>query len=101
MNTDTLAISNFDHLSEYVQKELCERDALDKATTPFVKTKVLRGGQPWGYVFHVEGPRMLRTSAVWSMADDAIVFYNSTGTRVKEVRLSESPNMDLPLAKAA
>jgi hypothetical protein len=47
-----------------------------------------------GLIFHVEGPRLLRTSAVWSAEDDRVIFYDSTGQRFHEVRLSESPAAD-------
>jgi hypothetical protein len=38
-------------------------------------------------------------SAVWSINENRILFYNSTGAHVRAVRLSESP--DAPTAKAA
>jgi hypothetical protein len=101
MYDDAPALSTFDHLSDYVRNELCDRDALDRNSTPFHRTRLIRRGDTYGYVFHVVGPRMLRTSAVWSIPDDAIVFYNSTGQRVKEVRLAASPALAAPLAKAA
>lgn len=97
----TLALPTFDALCSFVRTTLCERDALDIATTPFVRTPLARRGEPWGYVFHVEGPRLLRTSAIWSAHDDRILFYNSTGERVQDVMLSESPPLREPISKAA
>jgi hypothetical protein len=44
-------------------------------------------------VFHVEGPRLLRTSAVWSADEDRILFYDSNGVRFRDVKLSESPSL--------
>ena len=55
------------------------------------RTPLRKAGRTCGLIFHVEGPRLLRTSAVWSADDDRIIFYDSTGTRFTEVRLSESP----------
>src|SRR5437868_4174027 len=97
--TDTVALPTFDALCAYVRTALCERDSLDVATTPFVRTPLRRRGELWGYVFHVEGPRMLRTSAIWSAIDDKILIYSASGERVQELALSESPPMQL--AKAA
>lgn len=97
--TDTVSLPNFDSLCAFVRKALCERDALDVNGTPFVRIPLRRRDELWGYAFHVEGPRQLRTSAVWSAADDRIVLYNSSGERVQEWLLSESPAMTL--AKAA
>lgn len=87
----TVALPNFDMLCSFVRTSLCDRDNLDLESTPFVRTPLTRRSQLWGYVFHVEGPRLLRTSAIWSALDDKILFYSSTGERVQDVTLSESP----------
>jgi len=63
------------------------------AESSLFRTPLRRGGRACGLVFHVEGPRLLRTSAVWSADDDRIIFYDSTGVRFHENRLSESPAM--------
>ncbi|WP_149113710.1 hypothetical protein [Limnoglobus roseus] len=88
----TTALPTFDDLIHYVRATLCQRDNLDYDLTPFVKTPLKRRDEIWGYAFHVEGPRMLRTSAVWSAKDDKILFYNSVGERFQDVVLTESPD---------
>ena len=90
MTEAVISLSTQDELRHFVRIALCEQDALDLERTPFYETPIVRGGAQWGTVFHVEGPRMLRTSAIWSEPDDRIVFYNSTGQRVRVVKLSES-----------
>jgi hypothetical protein len=82
-----------EELAAFVHQVLCEQDALDPAQTPLFRTPLKRGGRACGVVFHVEGPRLLRTSAVWSADDDRILFYDSTGTRSREVKLSEAPEL--------
>ena len=57
-------------MAAFVHHALCEADALDPAQTPLFRTPLQRGGRVCGVVFHVEGPRLLRTSAVWSADDD-------------------------------
>lgn len=52
---------------------------------------MIRNGRPWGYLFHIEGPRLLKASAVWASDADAVVFYDTNGQKVKEVRLTEAP----------
>ena len=96
--TETVALPTFETLCNFVRTTLCERDALDQATTPFVRTRLERRGELWGYVFHVEGPRELKTSAVWAALDDRILIYNSIGERVGEVTLSDSPPLKQALA---
>ncbi|QEL14997.1 hypothetical protein [Limnoglobus roseus] len=89
----TTALATFDDLVHYVRATLCQRDNLDYDLTPFVRTPLKRRDELWGYAFHVEGPRMLRTSAVWSAKDDKILFYNSVGERFHDVHLTESPDL--------
>ena len=101
MGEPVVALPSFEGLSEFVRKTLCEQDALDPAQAAFFRAVVRRGGRPWGVVFHVEGPRLLRTSAVWAADEDRIVFYDSTGQRVREVRLSEAPELPADVRKAA
>ncbi|MBY0513474.1 MAG: hypothetical protein K2P78_06135 [Gemmataceae bacterium] len=88
------AVASFaavEELAAFVHQTLCDKDALDPAQTPLFSTPLRKAGRACGLVFHVEGPRLLRTSAVWSADDDRILFYDSTGVRFHEVRLSESP----------
>jgi hypothetical protein len=99
MTYPVAALPTLDALSDYVRVTLCERDRLDPVQTPFFRTPVIRGGRPWGYLFHVEGPRLLKSSAVWAADSDAIVFYDSTGQKVNEVRLTDAPS--LPDIRAA
>jgi len=88
-----LAFAAVEELAAFVHQTLCEQDALDPAQTPLYRTPLKRGGRVCGLVFHVEGPRLLRTSAVWSADDGRVLFYDSTGTRAREVRLSEAPEV--------
>lgn len=89
-----VAFSAVEDLTAFVHQALCEKDALDPQQTPLFRTPLKKRGRTCGTVFHVEGPRLLRTSAVWSADDDRIIFYDSTGTRFHDLRLSESPTVD-------
>ena len=91
-----VAFSVVEELAAFVHEVLCDRDALDRGQTPLLRTPLNRRGKACGVIFHVEGPRLLRNSAVWSAEDDRIIFYDSTGTRFREVRLSESPPLAEP-----
>jgi hypothetical protein len=101
MGEPVVALPSFHELTEYVRKMLCDQDALDPAQTPFFRTMVRRGGRPWGVVFHVEGPRLLKTSAVWAADADRVVVYDSTGLRTHALRLSESPELSSESKRAA
>ena len=86
-----VAVPTLELLAAFVHEELCKLDHLDPAQSPLRKTVLVRRGKTCGLVFHVEGPRLLRTSAVWSADEARVIVYDSTGKRVREVRLSESP----------
>ena len=101
MTGAVLAFAAVEELAAFVHQTLCEQDALDPAQTPMFRTTLRKAGQACGLVFHVEGPRLLRTSAVWSADDDRILFYDSTGVRFGEVKLSESPNAESGMRNAA
>jgi hypothetical protein len=91
MSRAVVAFSAVEDLAAFVHEVLCNRDALEPAQAPLFRTPLRRGVRVCGLVFHVEGPRLLRTSAVWSSDDARIIFYDSSGTRFREVDLSESP----------
>ena len=92
MSEVVAALPTVDELARYVHATLCKQDELEPELTPLVRSVLTRAGKPCGVVFHVEGPRLLRTSAVWSADDHRVIFYDSTGQRVRQVRLSESPD---------
>jgi hypothetical protein len=94
MSQTVVACAAVEELAAFVHQVLCTRDALDPTQTPLFRTPLQKGERTCGLIFHVEGPRLLRTSAVWSADDDRVIFYDSTGQRFHEVRLSESPAAD-------
>src|SRR5262245_25266692 len=93
MSQAVVACAAVEELAAFVHQVLCDKDALDPAQTPMFRTPLKKAGRACGLIFHVEGPRLLRTSAVWSTDDDRIIFYDSCGLRFREVTLSESPTL--------
>jgi hypothetical protein len=91
MAIPVVALTTGDHMRDYVRKTLCDHDRLDPGQTPIFGALIQRSNRACGMLFHIEGPRLLRTSAVWSGEEHRILFYDSTGVRFHEVRLSESP----------
>jgi len=89
-------LPTLDELGTFVRRTLCHHDNLDPDQTAFFRTPVVRGGRVTGFVFHVEGPRLLRASAVWAADDGRNVFYDSTGQKVRAVELPAArPNSDV------
>ena len=96
-----LALATLPELLAFVHAELCQSDRLDPAQTPLNQAPLVRNGKVCGSLFHVEGPRLLRTSAVWAATENRILFYDSTGARAREVKLTESPDPAEKTKKAA
>lgn len=86
-----VALPTLEQLAAFVHDTLCRLDHLDPDQSPLRQTPLVRRGKACGLVFHVEGPRLLRTSAVWAADEGRLIVYDSTGKRVRELRLSESP----------
>jgi hypothetical protein len=95
MSQSVVVCAAVEDLAAFVHQVLCDKDVLDPAQTPLFQTPLKKAGRTCGMIFHVEGPRLLRTSAVWSADDDRVIFYDSTGHRFHEVSLSEGPTPKL------
>jgi hypothetical protein len=92
------ALPTLEELRSFVLRTLCSHDQLDPGQTPLHQAVIRRSGRPCGLFFQVHGPRLLKTYAVWAGEEDRILFYDSTGLRFAETRLSEGPD---PLKLAA
>ena len=95
------ALPTLPKLLAFVHAELCLFDRLEPEQAPLMQAPLVRRGKVCGLVFHVEGPRMLRTSAVWASDENRILLYDSTGQRTREIRLTESPELFPEATKAA
>jgi hypothetical protein len=92
MREAVVALPTLAELAAYIHRALCDQDTLDPEQTPLLRTPIVKSGRLCGALFHVVGPRLLRTSAVWSADDGRILFYDSIGQRFNAVRLSEAPD---------
>jgi hypothetical protein len=81
-----------EELRSHVLKILCHHDRLDPGQTPLRQAVITRAGRPCGLFFQVQGPRLVKTYAVWAGEEDRILFYDSTGNRFAQTRLSEAPD---------
>ena len=87
------ALPTLPELTSFVHAALCKLDALVPEQTPLFTSRLKRSGRNAGLLFHIEGPRLLRTSAVWSADEHRILIYDSKGARVQTVQLSEAPEI--------
>ncbi len=93
-------LPTLDDLRRHVLHTLCSHDCLDPAQTPLNESLIIRRGKPCGLFFQAQGPRLVRTYAVWAGEEDRILFYDGTGNRFAQVRLSDAPD-PADLEKAA
>jgi|SRR5690349_5495077 hypothetical protein len=98
MGATVAVLPTVDDLRTYVRRTLCAADNLDPAQTPFFEAVVTKKGRPCGLFFQIQGPRRVRTYALWAGDEARLFFYDSTGQRVAETRLGDAPD---PQALAA
>ena len=79
-------------LTRHVLHRLCEPDHLDPTQTPLLQSTITRRGKLCGLFFQAQGPRHLKSYAVWAGDENRILFYKSSGERFAETRLSEAPD---------
>ena len=82
-----------EELRRHVLEVLCANDRLDPGVTELHESVVLRRDKPCGLFFQARGPRQIKTYAVWAGEENRILFYNSTGERFGETKLSEGPGL--------
>lgn len=87
-----VSLPTLETLKEYVFSVLCQHDQLEPTQTPLFQSLVTRGNRTCGLFFQVQGPRMVKTYAVWAADEARILFYDSQGTRFAETKLLESPD---------
>ena len=89
---DVACLSTLEQLRRHVHIRLCAHDRLDPEQTPLHHALILRKGKPCGVFFQIQGPRLLKTYAVWAGEENRILFYDCTGVRFAQTRLSKAPD---------
>ena len=87
-----LPLPSLDALREHVLKTLCAHDQLEPSQTPLFQSTITRSGRTCGLFFQAQGPRQVKTYAVWAGEEGRILFYDSNGLKFEETRLMESPD---------
>jgi hypothetical protein len=89
---EVVCLPTLEALRRHVLQKLCGHDQLDPNQTPLRQAMITRSGRPCGLFFQVQGPRLVKTYAVWAGEEDRILFYDSAGARFAQSRLSEAPD---------
>jgi hypothetical protein len=86
-----LPLPSVEAIRDHVRQVLCDRDRLDATQVELRQAKLTRRGKACGLMFQVNGPRLLKTYAVWAGDEDRILFYESTGSRFAETKVIDGP----------
>jgi hypothetical protein len=70
-------LTTLQQLREHVSKVLAEHDQLDPEQAPLRQSILRRRGRPCGLFFQLQGPRHVRTYAVWAGEENRVLFYDS------------------------
>src|SRR5262245_13307963 len=87
-----VSLPNRSDLRRFVQQVLSDHDRLDASQYPFFESPVTRTGRVCGLLFELQGPRLMRSRAIWAGDEHRILFYDTTGARFAEIHLSEEPD---------
>jgi hypothetical protein len=87
-----VCLPSFEAVRDHVLNTLCAHDQLDPNQTPLRQSVIMRSGRPCGLFFSSQGPRMVKSYAVWAGEEDRILFYDSNGTRFAVTRLIDGPD---------
>lgn len=96
-----ISLPTLAQLRQHVLTTLCAHDQLDPNQTPLYQSAMVRAGRPCGLFFQIQGPRQVKTYAIWAGLENRILFYDSAGTRFAESRLSEAPPVQESTTRAA
>jgi len=85
-------LPTIEDLRRHVLTILCAHDHLDATQTPLFQQLLIRRGKPCGLRFEIQGPRRMRSSALWVGEENRIIFYDTGGVRFHETQMSEAPD---------
>ncbi|MBA62688.1 MAG: hypothetical protein CMJ76_10025 [Planctomycetaceae bacterium] len=78
---------NKDYLRQRIHQTLCEIGELDSSQFPLNERPLMRGGNPCGVLFSVNGPRQIMLTAVWDTMKNKLFVYDSTGSRCDQLSI--------------
>lgn len=82
-------------LEHFMIDGLCDHEKLDRQQVRIQRSVMRKGAAIIGLVIRIEGPRLMRSQALWVESENRVLFYNSAGLRFATVKLAESPEMGL------
>jgi len=98
MSAQPLQIDNLNDLRTYVHQTICDQNELEPAAFQVTERILVRGKRPCGIFFCVHGPRSVKLTAIWETDCNTVLFYSSTGERIRKTRLVQAPAFEPAVA---
>lgn len=80
-------------LERFMADTLCQQERLDISQVKIHRSWMRKGNNLVGIVVRVDGPRLMRSQAIWSEQENRVLFYDSAGHRFAIVKLAEAPEL--------
>jgi hypothetical protein len=93
MHRDAIPIRDLEHLRNYVQETICSQHELEVNYFRVTERLLVRSGKPCGMYFCLHGPRSTKFTAIWETDRNTVLFYGSTGQRLKKTQLESAPKL--------
>lgn len=93
MTAAAAQINDLNDLRDYVHETLCNQNELELGVFPFNERILVRSGKPCGILFCLHGPRSVKFTAIWETQQNTILFYGSSGERMKRTQLIHAPQL--------
>jgi hypothetical protein len=84
MRTEDAAKGDLARLRQFVSKTLCQQHDIEEDTFQVTERWLIQKGERCGIFFCLHGPRSVKLTAVWESKSNTVLFYGSTGERVKK-----------------
>lgn len=85
--------TSISELESFMVETLCNHEKLDVQQAMVKRSLIRTGSSPVGLVVRLQGPRQMRSHAIWAERESRILFYDSAGHRFAIVRLAEMPDL--------
>lgn len=89
MDSHTATFDTYSALEAHVLGILCAHDDLEPKVTAIHRRTLWKARKTCAIFFHVRGPRLLKSYAVWTFDENRILFYDGVGNRFCETQLTD------------
>ena len=86
-----IQLQDLSDLEQYIYESVCDDQQLVVGAFPMTQRILVRSGKACGIYFCVHGPRSVKFTAIWETDHNTILFYDSSGERIRKIQLVTAP----------